>query len=65
MEATSNRIRMVNLNGSNWMIWKSKMKDLLCCKDLFAPVEGDSAKPETTFEDDGKKLNRKTMGYIR
>ena len=65
MEATSNHIHMVNLNGSKWMIWKSKMEDLLYCKDLFAPVEGDSAKPETTSENDWKKLNWKAVGYIR
>ena len=65
METTFNHIRMVNLNESNWMIWKSKMEDLLYCKDLFAPVERDSAKPKTTSEDDWKKLNQKAVGYIR
>jgi len=41
------------------------MEDPLYCKDLFAPVEEDSAKSETTSEDDWKKLNRKAVGYIR
>ena len=41
------------------------MEDLLYCKDLFSPVEGDSAKPETISEDDWKKLNGKAVGYIK
>ena len=38
--------RMVSFNGSNWSTWKIKMEDLLFCKDLYGPVEGDEKKPE-------------------
>lgn len=56
---------MISLNGRNWMIWKAKMTDLLYCKDLYAPVEGESSKPETMTAEDWKKLDRKTIGTIR
>ena len=56
MEETSNHIHMINLNESDWMIWKLKMEDLPYCKDLFAPVEGDSAKLKATIEEDWKGL---------
>ena len=54
---------MVSLNGKNYMIWKAKMEDILYCKDLYSPIEGE--KPEAMSEDDWKKLNRKTIGVIR
>ena len=36
--------RMSSFNGSNWVTWKTKMEDLLFCKDLYGPIEGDSNK---------------------
>ena len=41
------------------------MEDLLYCKDLYDPIEGDSAKPEGKTDQDWQKLNRKTIGLIR
>jgi hypothetical protein len=35
---------MIKLTSSNWQIWKSKMEDILYCKDLYEPVEGNSSK---------------------
>ena len=35
---------MFKLNASNYNIWKPQMEDMLYCKDLFDPVEGDEAK---------------------
>jgi hypothetical protein len=43
MEGSSTMIKLTN---NNWQIWKSKMEDILYCKDLYEPVEGESAKPE-------------------
>ncbi|PKI65433.1 hypothetical protein CRG98_014172 [Punica granatum] len=37
---------MFKLNATNYSIWKSQMEDLLFCKDLYNPIEGDSAKPK-------------------
>ena len=41
------------------------MKDLLYCKDLYGPLQGDSAKPTTKTDDEWKRLDRKTIGFIR
>lgn len=48
---------MISLNGNNWTIWKAKMENLLYCKYLHAPIEGDKAKPTGTSNDDWKKAN--------
>ena len=36
---------MVKLSALNYSIWKLMMEDVLYCKDLHDPIEGDSAKP--------------------
>jgi len=41
------------------------MQDLLCCKDLYAPLEGDEAKPKDMSDGKWKKLDRKAIGFIR
>ena len=41
------------------------IEDVLYCKDLHDPIEGDSAKPSDMFDRDWEKLNRKTIGCIR
>ena len=56
---------MIRLNGGNWMIWKSIMKDLLCCKDLYAPFESDDLKPKNMSDGEWKKSDRKVVGFIR
>ena len=46
------------------MIWKPRMKDLLYCKDLYGPMQGDSVKHTTMTDDEWKRLDRKTVGFI-
>ena len=58
-------VRMVAFNGSNWAIWKARMEDYLCCKDLHGPLLGDGAKPEKMSVEEWRILDRKTVGYIR
>ncbi|KAJ8466528.1 hypothetical protein OPV22_029080 [Ensete ventricosum] len=41
------------------------MKDLLYCKDLYGPLQGDSVKPISMTNDEWKRLDRKTVGFIR
>ena len=41
------------------------MEDLLNCKDLYDPIEGDNAKPYDILDLDWKKLKKKTLGSIR
>ena len=56
---------MSSFNGSNWVTWKTKMEDLLFCKDLYGLIEGDSGKPEGMKDDEWNRLNRKVIGTIR
>jgi len=56
---------MIKLSASNYLIWKPMMEDVLYCKDLHDPIEGDSAKPSDISNIDWEKLNRKTIGCIR
>ena len=60
-----NMITMIKLTASNYSIWKPMMEDVLYCKDLHNPIEGDSAKPSEMPDKDWEKLNRKTIGCIR
>ena len=39
-----NMSTMIKLTMSNYSIWKSMMEDVLYCKDLHDPIEGDNAK---------------------
>ena len=56
---------MVKLLASNYSIWKPMMEDVLYCKDLHDPIEGDSVKPSDMSNRDWEKLNRKTIRCIR
>jgi hypothetical protein len=65
MEESSNS--MVKLTASNYLIWKTRMEDLLYCKKLFNPIEIElkCVKLVAATNEDCKKLNRKAVGYIR
>ena len=52
-------VRMVAFNGSNWAIWKARMEDFLCCKDLQGPLLGDGAKPKKMSVEEWRILDRK------
>ena len=56
---------MIKVMTSNYAIWKPRMEDILYCKDLYDPIEGDTAKPTIMSATDWVKLNRKTVGQIR
>ncbi|GKB76256.1 putative RNA-directed DNA polymerase [Tanacetum coccineum] len=62
MEA--NTSRMVNLNGSNYHVWKGKMEDLLYVKDYYLPVFS-TEKPENKTDAEWTILHRQVCGYIR
>lgn len=49
--------RMVNLNSSNYHVWKGKMEDLLYFKAYYLPVDKTDAKWSI--------LHRQVCGYIR
>ncbi|KAM2683111.1 hypothetical protein EV1_044763 [Malus domestica] len=56
---------MIKLTNSNWVTWKPRMEDILYCKDMHEPIEGDAAKPESMSDAEWKKMNRKAIGTIR
>ena len=56
---------MMKLTRSNWVTWKSRMEDMLYCKDLHEPIEGIKSKPENMSDANWTKMNRKTIGTIR
>ena len=41
------------------------MEDLLNCKDLYDPFEGDNSKPSDMPNTDRKKLEKKILDAIR
>ena len=49
---------------TNYSLWKSMMEDLLNCKYLYDPIEGDKAKPSEMLNLDQNKLKKKTLGAI-
>jgi hypothetical protein len=56
---------MVKLTASNYSIWKTRMEDILYCKELFEPIKLNGIKPDAKTDDEWKKLNRKAVGHIR
>jgi gag-polypeptide of LTR copia-type/GAG-pre-integrase domain/Zinc knuckle len=59
----SNSGTMIKLTSSNYDIWKSRMEDLLYCKDAYAPLTG--MKPVDTSDEVWKVSNRKIIALIR
>ena len=55
---------MIKLIATNYSLWKSMMEDLLNCKDVYDPFEGENAKPDDMSDVDWKKLKKKTLGVI-
>ena len=51
MEANTNKI--VCLNGTNYHLWKGKMKDLLFVKNLHLPVFA-TKKPDSKSDEEWK-----------
>ena len=56
---------MIKLTTTNYSLWKSMIEDLLNCKDLYDPIEGDNIKSSDMLDVDWKKLKKKTLGIIR
>ncbi|PNX89609.1 hypothetical protein L195_g045731 [Trifolium pratense] len=59
-----NTTRMLTLNGSNYALWKSKMKDLLYVKNFHEPVFA-TEKPTGKTDDEWNLLHRQVCGYIQ
>ena len=52
-EASSGMIKLIS---SNYSIWKTRMKDILYCKELFEPIKCRGYKSVITTEDEWKKI---------
>jgi hypothetical protein len=50
MEESSNS--MVKLTASNYSIWKTRMEDILYCKELFEPIELNVIKQDAKTDDE-------------
>ena len=56
---------MIQLTTTNYSLWKSMIEDLLNCKDLYDPIEGDNVKSCDMLDADLKILKKKTLDVIR
>jgi hypothetical protein len=57
-------MKMMLLNGSNYHLWKGKMKDLLFVKKLHLPVFS-STKPDSMSEEEWEFEHLQVCGFIR
>ena len=62
MEANTNKI--VCLNGTNYHLWKGKMKDLLFMKNLHIPVFA-TKKPDSKSDEEWEFEHQQVCGFIR
>ena len=56
---------MIKLTRPNYSIWKSKMRDMLMCKDMWLPVRHGTSKPENIDASTWEAMHIKTTSYIR
>ena len=56
---------MFKLTGSNYPVWKSKMKDMLVVKDLWLPVQLGDEKPDKIDATKWDVMHMKATAYIR
>lgn len=46
------------------LYWKPRLEDILYCKDLYEPVEGDSVEPSNKTDKEWDVLHRKACSNI-
>ena len=56
---------MFKLTGSNYSVWKSKMRDMLVCKDLWLAMEYDKTKLDKIDAPTWEVLHLKEATYRR
>ena len=56
---------MFKLTGSNYLVWKSKMRDMLVVKDLWLPVQFGDKRPDKIDATKWDVMHMKTTAYIR
>ena len=56
---------MFKLTGSNYLIWKSKMRDILVVKDIWLSVQFGDGRPDKIDAPIWEVMHLKTTTYIR
>ena len=56
---------MFKLTSSNYSVWKSKMRDMLVCKDLWLPVQFGKSKPDKIDASTWEVMHLKAATYVR
>ena len=56
---------MFKLTNVNYSVWKSKMRDVLVCKDLWLSVQYDKTKPDNINASTWEVMHLKETTYIR
>ena len=56
---------MSKLTDSNYLVWKSKMRDMLVCEDLQLPVQFGNKRPDKIDAAVWEVLHLMTTAYIR
>ena len=56
---------MIMLLATNYAIWKSRMEDILFCKDLHSPLENKEENHIAKKDEEWKKMDKKTIRLIR
>ena len=56
---------MFKLTGSNYSVWKLKMRDMLVCKDLWLPIQFGSKRPNKIDALTWEVLHLKAVAYIK
>ena len=58
-------VGMFKLTGSNYSVWKSKMRDMLVVKDLWLPVQFGDKRPYKIDATVWEVMHMNTTPYIR
>ena len=56
---------MFKLTGSNYSVWKSKIRDMLVVKDIWLPIQFGDKIPHKIDVAVWEVMNMKTTAYIR
>ena len=56
---------MFKITGSNYLVWMSKMRDMLVCNDLWLPVQFGKSMPDKIIASTWEVMHLKVVAYIR
>ena len=59
------KFRVEKFNVQNYQLWKMQMKDYLCQKDLYLPLDEKRKQPATIKDEEWEVLDRKVLGKVQ